>query len=74
MTLRLLEIAIYNFSLATYVMIKFSLATYVMIKFSLAMYVMIKLYTHKTCDRIKFYVCTICAEYVSGVLVKLSLI
>ena len=41
MTLRLLEIAIYNFSLATYVMIKFSLA----------MYVMIKLYTHKTCDR-----------------------
>ena len=51
MTLRLLEIAIYNFSLATYVMIKFSLATYVMIKFSLAMYVMIKLYTHKTCDR-----------------------
>ena len=45
MTLRLLEIAIYNFSLATYVMIKFSLATYVMIKFSLAMYVMIKL-TH----------------------------
>ena len=38
------------------------------------MYVMIKLYTHKTCDRIKFYVCTICAEYVSGVLVKLSLI
>ena len=64
MTLRLLEIAIYNFSLATYVMIKFSLA----------MYVMIKLYTHKTCDRIKFYVCTICAEYVSGVLVKLSLI
>ena len=64
MTLRLSEIAIYNFSLATYVMIKFSLA----------MYVMIKLYTHKTCDRIKFYVCTICAEYVSGVLVKLSLI
>ena len=54
MTLRLLEIAIYNFSLATYVMIKFSLATYVMIKFSLAMYVMIKLYTHKTCDRKKF--------------------
>ena len=41
MTLRLLEIAIHNFSLATYVMIKFSLA----------MYVMIKLYTHKTCDR-----------------------
>ena len=55
-------------------MIEFSLATYVMIKFSLAMYVMIKLYTHKTCDRKKFYVCTICAEYVSGVLVKLSLI
>ena len=64
MTLRLLEIAIYNFSLATYVMIKFSLAMYVMIKF----------YTHKTCNRKKFYVCTICAEYVSGILVKLSLI
>ena len=44
MTLRLLEIAIYNFSLATYVMIKFSLAKYVMIKF----------YTHKTCDRKNF--------------------
>ena len=44
MTLRLLEIAIYNFSLATYVMIKFSLAMYVMIKF----------YTHKTCDRKNF--------------------
>ena len=44
MTLRLLEIAIYNFSLATYVMIKFSLA----------MYVMIKLYTHKTCNRKNF--------------------
>ena len=55
MTLRLLEIAIYNFSLATYVMIKFSLATYVMIKFSLAMYVMIKFYTHKTCDRGKIF-------------------
>ena len=45
MTLRLLEIAIYNFSLATYVMIKFSLAKYVMIKF----------YTHKTCDRVKIF-------------------
>lgn len=45
MTLRLLEIAIYNFSLATYVMIKFSLAMYVMIKF----------YTHKTCDRGKIF-------------------
>ena len=45
MTLRLLEIAIYNFSLATYVMIKFSLAKYVMIKF----------YTHKTCDRGKIF-------------------
>ena len=55
-------------------MIEFSLATYVMIKFSLAKYVMIKFYTHKTCNRKKFYVCTICAEYVSGILVKLSLI